>query len=133
MTIGALTAHQIGDADDAVVAATMLLTTLSLFHVAAALLSRDQLHTIFDRDALPGAAQLRRYGIVLVAIVAVTSLEFLQRIVGTTELTFGQWSVCIALAATLIVVEELVKLVLRRRSRVPDEASVQERVESDHQ
>ena len=56
MTIGALAAYQIGDDQGgAVVAATMLLTTLSLFHVAAALLCRDQLNTIFDRAALPGS------------------------------------------------------------------------------
>ncbi len=64
MTVGSLIAYQIGDDQDgAVVAATMLLTTLSVFHVAGAILSRDQLNTIFDRDALPGvstAAALRR-------------------------------------------------------------------------
>ncbi len=124
MTIGALAAYQIGADVDAVVAATMLLTTLSLFHVAAAFLSRDQHGTIFDRDALPGAAQLRRYGIALAAIIAVTGLDLLQRIFHTTALTFGQWCICIALAATLVVFEELVKLVLRRRSAAPDPAPV---------
>ena len=43
MTIGSLVAYQIGDDQDgAVVAATMLLTTLSVFHLFAALLCRDQ-------------------------------------------------------------------------------------------
>ena len=65
------------------VAATMLLTTLSLFHVAAALLCRDQLNTIFDRSAIPGVMQLRRYGLALLAIVLVTALDFLQRIFDT--------------------------------------------------
>ena len=59
--------------DGAVVGATMLLTTLSLFHLAAGLLARDQLDTIFDRDAIPGVAQLRRYGISLLAIIAITT------------------------------------------------------------
>ena len=66
MTTGALVAYQIGDDDGgAVVAATMLLTTLSLFHVVAGLLSRDQVNTIFDRDAVPAsraAAPVRRLG-----------------------------------------------------------------------
>ena len=89
MTIGSLVAYQIGDDQDgAVVAATMLLTTLSLFHVAAALLCRDEVNTIFDRSAIPEITQLRRYGIALVAIILVTSLDFLQRIVDTTALTF---------------------------------------------
>ena len=95
----------------------MLLTCLSLFHVVAGLLSRDQLRTIFDRDSIPGTAQLRRYGVSVVAIVAITGLDVLQRIFGTTALTLNQWLICIGLALTLLVVEELVKVVLRRRLR----------------
>jgi P-type Ca2+ transporter type 2C len=117
MTVGSLVAYQIGqDQDGAVVAATMLLTTLSLFHVAGALLCRDQLNTIFDRDAVPGIMQLRRYGVALLAIVLVTSLDFLQRIVGTAALTFTQWCICAGIAASILVVEELIKVVLRHRA-----------------
>jgi P-type Ca2+ transporter type 2C len=126
MTVGSLIAYQIGAGGDPVVATTMLLTTLSLFHLAAGLLARDQHDTIFDRDAVPGAAQLRRYGLALLAIVLVTSVDFLQRIFGTTGLSFAQWCVCIGLAASLVVVEESTKVVLRhrerRRSTVPVEA-----------
>jgi Ca2+-transporting ATPase len=116
MTIGALAAYQIGHADNgAVVGSTMLLTTLSLFHLSAALLSRDQQNTIFDRDAVPATAQLRRYGIALLATVAVTGLGFLQRIFDTVPLSFNQWCICSVFALSLVVVEELIKLVLRRR------------------
>jgi Ca2+-transporting ATPase len=93
----------------------MLLTTLSVFHLAAAFLSRDQIHTIFDRDAIPGAVQLRRYGLAALAMVAITAIGFLQRIFSTAQLTFGQWCICIGLAASLVVVEELIKWVLRHR------------------
>ncbi|GAA1968862.1 cation-transporting P-type ATPase [Nocardioides panacihumi] len=125
MTIGALVAYQIGDSQDgALIAATMLLTCLSLFHLAGALLCRDQTNTIFDRDAVPAMTQLRRYGIALLAIVAVTALGFLQRIFDTAALSFAQWCICIGLAASLVVVEELIKLVLRRRG-APGPAEVQ--------
>ena len=88
MTVGALVAYQIGDHQGgAVVAGTMLLTTLSIFHLFGALLCRDQTDTIFDRDALPGAVQLRRYGIALLAIIAITALDFLERIFDTTGLS----------------------------------------------
>jgi P-type Ca2+ transporter type 2C len=119
MTVGALVAYQIGDTqyDDPVVAATMLLTALSLSHVAAGLLARDQRNTIFNRAALPGPTQLRRYGIALLAIIVVTTIGFLQRIFGTVELSFSQWSICIGIAASLVLVEELIKLVLRQRDR----------------
>jgi Ca2+-transporting ATPase len=117
MTVGALAAYQIGAPQGPVVAATLLLTTLSLFHLAAGLLARDQEGTIFDRDAIPGATQLRRYGTALLAIVAVTGLDLLQRIFGTTSLTFAQWCIAVGIAASLVVVEELVKVVLRHRRR----------------
>jgi Ca2+-transporting ATPase len=116
MTVGSLVAYQIGaDQGGAVVGATMLLTTLSLFHVVAGLMSRDQVNTIFDRDAVPAAAQLRRYGVSLLAIVAVTSITILERIFGTSELSAQQWAIALGLAASLLVIEELIKLVLRRR------------------
>ena len=78
MTIGALAAYQIGHQQDgAIVAATMLLTALSLSHLAGALLTRDQRNTIFSRAAIPGSDQLQRYGIALLAIIAVTTIDFL--------------------------------------------------------
>ncbi|WP_019145861.1 cation-translocating P-type ATPase [Aeromicrobium massiliense] len=116
MTVGSLVAYQIGDdLDGALVASTMLLTTLSVFHVVAGLLARDPVHTIFDRDAVPGSAQLRRYGIAVLAIVAVTTIDLLQRVLDTTELTGGQWAICLGLAASLLVVDEVIKLVLHAR------------------
>ncbi|HEX6149825.1 cation-transporting P-type ATPase [Nocardioides sp.] len=119
MTAGSLVAYQIGlDLESTVVAATMLLTTLSLFHVFAGLLSRDQVNTIFDRDAVPAVVQLRRYGVALLAIIAVTTIDILERIFGTVELTAGQWAICLGLAASLVVVEEVIKLVLRHRHDV---------------
>jgi Ca2+-transporting ATPase len=118
MTIGTLVAYQIGEPRyGPLVASTMLVTTLSLFHLAAGLLAREQLNTIFDRDAVPGPTQLRRYGIALLAIVAATSIGFLQQILVTTPLTFAQWWTCIGIAASLVVVEEVIKLFLRRQER----------------
>ena len=118
MTVGSLVAYQIGDDQgDAIVAATMLLTTLSVFHLFAALLCRDQTNTIFDRDTFPGIMQLRRYAVSLLAIIAITALGILQRIFDTTALGFGQWCICVGIASSLVVVEELIKLVQRQRQR----------------
>ncbi len=116
MTVGSLAAYQIGTArGGVVVGATMLLTTLSLFHLVGGLLSRDQVHTLFDRSAIPGPAQLKRYGLAALAIIAVTLLDPLRRIVGTSELSLSLWTTAIAISLTLLVVEELIKLVMRRR------------------
>ncbi len=123
MTVGSLVAYQIGaHRGDATLAATMLLTTLSLYHLAVGLLSRDQHGTVFRREAIPAATQLRRYGFALLAIVVVTLLGFLQRIFGTVELSFGLWAACVGLALVLLAVEEAAKGLVRhgeqRRPRV---------------
>jgi P-type Ca2+ transporter type 2C len=119
MTVGALIAYQ--TQDDPVVAATALLTTLSLFHLAAGLLSRDQRETLFRRAAIPGVAQLRRYGIALVAILAAATLQPLQHLLGTTDIGFDLWSVCCGLALSLVVVDELIKWAVRRRQHTGKE------------
>jgi Ca2+-transporting ATPase len=125
MTIGSLAAYQIGHDHGPVLAATMLLTTLSLFHLAGGLLVRDQRNTIFTRAAIPESAQLKKYGLAVVLIVAAVGIDFLNRILDTTELSFGQWSTCIGLAASLVVVDELVKVVIRRRDRRGEPAEYQ--------
>ncbi len=119
MTVGTLVAYQIAESNygDALVASTMLLTTLSLFHLAAGLLARDQVHTIFDRDAIPGSTQLRRYGLSLLAIIGITALGILQHVFKTTSLTLEQWGICLGIALSLVIVEELLKVVVRRRTR----------------
>jgi Ca2+-transporting ATPase len=117
MTVGTLIAYQIGEANfDLAVASTMLLATLSLYHLAAGLLARDQV-TIFRRDFVPGATQLRRYGFALAAMILVTEIGFLQRIFSMVDLTLGQWGICLGIALTLVVVEEIIKVFLRRQRR----------------
>jgi Ca2+-transporting ATPase len=117
MTIGSLTAYRLGEDQGPVVASTMLLTTLSLFHLAGGLLARDQRNTIFSKQAMPADAQLKKYGIAALLIVSVTAIGFLNRIIGTRGLSFGQWWICIGLSATLVVVEESIKAVIRRFRR----------------
>jgi Ca2+-transporting ATPase len=125
MTIGTLVAYEIGQHNfDVAVASTMLLTTLSLYHLTAGLLARDQLHTIFNVHALPGSTQLRRYGFALAAIILVTEIGFLQRVFSMVELTFNQWWICIGIALSLLVFEEVLSLVIRRRNPTVTPAAV---------
>jgi P-type Ca2+ transporter type 2C len=118
MTVGSLTAYQIGESYyGTAVASTMLLTTLSLFHIAAGFLARDQRNTIFYREALPGSTQLRRYGLALLAAILVTTIGFLQGLFGTVELNLAQWWICIGLASSIVIFEEVTKFFIRRRDR----------------
>jgi Ca2+-transporting ATPase len=116
MTVGTLLVYQLGEAHfDLAVASTMLLTTLSMFHLFAGLLARDQVHTIFNVHTLPGSTQLRRYALSLAAIILVTEIGFLQRVFSMVELSFNQWWICIGIAFSLVVVEEIIKVFIRRR------------------
>jgi P-type Ca2+ transporter type 2C len=103
---------------DAVVATSMAVTVFSLMNVAIGLSARSETRTIFSRDLVSDRRQLTLYGGTLVAIVLATELSVLHRILDTTSLTGGQWLVCLLLAAGLIVVEEVTKLVLRRREHI---------------
>jgi Ca2+-transporting ATPase len=48
-----------------------------------------------------------------------TELGFLQRILGTTGLTVEQWLLCLVVALTVLIADEIVKVFLRRRRRQP--------------
>jgi P-type Ca2+ transporter type 2C len=117
MATGSLVAYQIVESEGPAVASTVLLTTMSLFHLVGGLLARDQRNSIFDRAALPGPTQMKRYGVALLLTIAVTGIDLLQRIVGTTSLTFAEWGICIGIASSLVVVEELIKFFIRRREQ----------------
>ncbi|HEX2383201.1 MAG TPA: cation-transporting P-type ATPase [Acidimicrobiales bacterium] len=106
---------------DALVATTMAVTVFSLLNVAVGLSARSQTRTLFTRDLVSDRRQLTLYGGTLLAIILATELSVLQRILGTTSLTGGQWLVCLLLAASLIVVEEITKLVLRHREHAAHE------------
>jgi len=88
--------------------------------VAVGLSARSQTRTLFTRDLVSDRRQLTLYGGTLLAIILATELSVLQRILGTTSLTGGQWLVCLLLAASLIVVEEITKFVLRRREHAKE-------------
>jgi P-type Ca2+ transporter type 2C len=99
----------------ALVATTMAVTVFSLMNVATGMSARSQTRTLFTRDIVSDRRQLTLYGGTIVAIVLATELDILNRVLGTTSLTGGQWLVCLLLAAGLILVEEITKLFLRRQ------------------
>jgi Ca2+-transporting ATPase len=78
--------------------------------------ARSETQTMFTRDIVADRRQLTLYGGTLVAIVLATQLDILNRVLETVPLSGGQWLVCLILAAGLVVVEEVVKLVMRRRA-----------------
>jgi Ca2+-transporting ATPase len=102
-----------------VYAATMAMTTFSFYNIFLGLTSRSPYKSVFTRDAFD-RQQVKLYGLAFVLMILATEIGFLQRIFGTTGLTFPMWMVCCVVALTLLVVEELTKLIIRGRHKEID-------------
>ena len=99
----------------AVLAASMGATVFSLYNIFAGVSSRDETQTALSSELLADRRQVGLYGLALLLTVLSTELGFLQRILGTTPLSGDQWLLAIAVAASVLVVDEVIKFVLRRR------------------
>jgi Ca2+-transporting ATPase len=117
------------EAIDPALAATMGFVVFSLFNVAFGLSARSETGTVFARDTVSDRRQLQLYGLALLLTLLGTELGFFQRILGTVSLSFDQWLLCIGLAFALLLVDEAIKFMLRRR-RPPVVAPVVEAVAS---
>ena len=112
---------RVTDVETAILARTMILTTLSLVHVFVALSSRSEYESIFSRDFLTSGKFFVRIGISLAFIILVTELGFLQNRLETTALAFNQWILALLLASVVLWVIEVLKW-YRRRSLGKDDA-----------
>ena len=116
MAAGTLLLEAAAEPVDAVLAATLAVTVFSLFNVAAGLTNRDERRSALSRDLLADRRQVGLYGLALLLTVLATELPVLQRVLGTAPLSGDLWLLCGVVALSLLVVDEAVKLVLRRRA-----------------
>ena len=98
----------------AAVAGSMMLATLSLYHVFNALGSHSITDSAFHRESLSRNVALLTL-LTLVFTFIANEMELLNRILGTVGLTFNQWFVCIAFAFVLLAFDEARKFLARRR------------------
>jgi Ca2+-transporting ATPase len=111
-----------------VVAATMAMATFGFTNIFMGLSARSASESIFTRDLLD-RNQLKFYGFAVAAIILATTLGFMQRIFGTDELSLDQWVTCAVVAFSVVIVEEIIKVFVRRRQKgaakdeVPAQAS----------
>jgi Ca2+-transporting ATPase len=101
-------------------AATMGFVAFSLLSIAVGLGSRNETKSAFNRDIFGNSRQIGLYGIAILFTLLPTRLDFLQEWLGLTALTIEQWMIAIVLAFALLLVDEVVKVFLRR-SRKPTE------------
>ena len=93
----------------------MAFVVFSLYNVITGLSARSETGSAFNRDILNDRHQLMLYGLALLLIFLPTELGFLQRILGMTSLSGDQWLICIGFAIALLLVDEVIKVFLRRR------------------
>ncbi len=107
------------DAYGEVVARTMGLTAFCLYRLFSSLESADESESLFGGSILSNRPLLMGTGISVLAIILATEFGFFQRLLGTTSMTVEQWAVCIVVPLSLIVVEEVRKLLKVRTVEQP--------------
>jgi P-type Ca2+ transporter type 2C len=104
--------HWLAPADDAV-ARTMGMVTFSLFCILLALEAADLRRSIFGSLILENPTLLKTTALSLLFTILATELRLPRAILQTTSLSLSQWGVCLGVAASVVVLVEAYKLVLR--------------------
>jgi Ca2+-transporting ATPase len=102
-----------------VVARTMGVTTFALFRLFHSLETADQDASLFSGSILGNRPLLIATGLSVLTIILATELGFLQRLLGTVALSAEQWVICIVVALSLLVVEEVRKMLKVRTGDEP--------------
>ncbi len=120
-TLGVLAwaSGQYGD----VIARTMGMTTFALFRLFSSLETADEDESVFAGSILSNRPLLIGTGASVLTIILATELGFLQRILGTASLSPDQWAICLVVALSLLVVEEVRKLLKISTAEVPAPAA----------
>ena len=96
---------------------SMGLVAFSLMLVVAAFEARSETATAFDTDIFNSS----RMNVIAAAEVAaaflITQADFMQRLLGTTQLTAAQWGFAFLAAVVLLLGWEAGKWIARRRTR----------------
>ena len=111
-----------------VIGHTMGLVTFSMLHVFFSLETANEERTLFSSELFDNPTLLKSTGLSILTVFLATTFAPLQRILDTDELTAAQWGLCILIAAVIIVICEVRKLVLRRRRPAAIEPVVQQPV-----
>ena len=103
------------EATGAAMAATMGFVTFALLSISRGLGSRSETASAFNRDIIHDRNQMLLYGMALLVTILATELGFLQHMLGLTSLNGRHWFICIVAAIALLLVDEVIKVFLRRR------------------
>ncbi len=104
------------EGDGTGLARTMGMTTFAIANLLFSFTARDAVRSVFSLDTFNDRTFLVTTAMSVASIVFVTELQVFHRVFDTVELTGNQWLLCIGAAASIIVVSEIRKFVLRRRA-----------------
>ena len=117
IAVGTLVIEAVYEPIDEATARTMGFVVFSLFNVALGLSARSETETVFDRDNLSDRRQLSLYGLALLFVVLPVEFGIGDRIVQTTQISGQEWLVCILFAVAMLLIDEVIKLFMRRRRK----------------
>jgi Ca2+-transporting ATPase len=99
---------------DETVARTMGMITFSVSNVAFSFATKDERRSVFSLDVMGDRPFLYATVASIATIVLIPNLDFLERLLDTTPLTFEQWVVCIVVGMVILLVSEVRKIVVKR-------------------
>ncbi|WP_433383947.1 cation-translocating P-type ATPase [Actinoplanes sp. CA-142083] len=98
---------------------TMGVTAFSIMNLFFSFTVRSDIRSVFSVETFSDRRFVITSGMSVAAIFLATSLDLFQRLLGTVSLNAVQWVICIGAALTVIVLTEIRKMVLRRRTPPP--------------
>jgi Ca2+-transporting ATPase len=98
------------------IAHTMAVVTFSLYALFFSIETRDERRTAFSLDTFSDSKFLIATGVSILTLLLTTVFGPLQKFLKTTSLDVRQWLICLAVALSIVVVSEIRKAVLRRRT-----------------
>ncbi|MEU4428806.1 HAD-IC family P-type ATPase [Actinoplanes sp. NPDC024001] len=98
-------------------AGTMAFVTFVLFQAFNLLNVRSDIRSVFSSETMRNRSAFVATGIVVVLLVLLVEIDVLHGMFNTVDLVSGQWLICTAVAASILVFGETLKAVLRARNR----------------
>lgn len=97
-------------------ALTMSLTTLAIFQWFNAWNCRHETESIFNKNIFSNIPLVASLAIVIILQILAVYTPLLQKLLHTTPLSLNEWLICITMSLTVIVVEEIRKLIARYKT-----------------
>ena len=114
------------EAGTATIAGTMAFNTFVIFQFFNILNARSDRQSVFTRFTFTNLLLWVSLAAVALLQIGVTHVGFVQDLFDTTSISFGQWLVCIAVASSVLWVEEIRKFIQRRQPLAASVAIPQE-------